>query len=68
MEQQLQANQIRIQVLEKENTILYNSIEKIKERYSTTMVLLVLFISYTISCMIMTPHNVVYQCLPPLIL
>ncbi|KAG7273789.1 hypothetical protein CRUP_012807 [Coryphaenoides rupestris] len=37
MEQQLQANQIRIQVLEKENIILHNSLEKIKERYISTM-------------------------------
>ncbi|CAL8343256.1 unnamed protein product [Lota lota] len=37
MEQQLQANHIRIKVLEKENTTLHNSLVKLKERYISTM-------------------------------
>lgn len=32
MEQQLQANSIRIKVLEQENTTLHSSLEKLKER------------------------------------
>lgn len=38
MEQQLQANRIRIQVLEKENITLHNSLVKLKERYISAMV------------------------------
>ncbi|CAL8247488.1 unnamed protein product [Merluccius merluccius] len=37
MEQQLQSNHIRIQVLEKENITLHNSLVKLKERYISTM-------------------------------
>lgn len=32
MEQQLQANSIRIQVLEQENTTLHSSLDKLRER------------------------------------
>jgi hypothetical protein len=38
MEQQLEANQIRIELLEKENTTLRNSLVTLNERYISTMV------------------------------
>ena len=44
MEQQLESNHIRIQLLEDENTMLRNSLVTLNERYISTMVQYLLYL------------------------